>query len=189
MSIHWGRVSYELLQRCVNFSVQITLQIIRIFCIKILPLLIPYLLVSCMSCIQVKRRYLDWRAMMKRKQFQAELSLSSSSSSSFALKTEYDPSTPEHEAASLESGCDQLLDLSSLPKDYHCDWPELAALNECGQATMAPPGVKMEDNVCEYRVRNRNSSSTPYCHSTACVCTITVRQKVYFNTTGSLYRL
>ncbi|KAI3353776.1 hypothetical protein L3Q82_005004 [Scortum barcoo] len=101
----------------------------------------------------VKRRYLDWRALMKRKQLQAELSLSSSSSSSVALKTEYDQSSPEHEAASLGSGCDQLLDLSGLPKDCHCDWPELAALSEpSGQAMMAPPGVKLEDDVGEYRL-------------------------------------
>uniref|UniRef100_A0A8C4HSB9 Myb/SANT-like DNA-binding domain containing 4 with coiled-coils n=2 Tax=Dicentrarchus labrax TaxID=13489 RepID=A0A8C4HSB9_DICLA len=91
---------------------------------------------------------------MKRKQLQAELSLSSSSSSSVALKTEYDQSSsPEHEEASLGSGCDQLLDLSGFPKDCHCDWPELAALSEpSGQATMAPPGVKMEDDIAEYRL-------------------------------------
>ncbi|XP_070762155.1 myb/SANT-like DNA-binding domain-containing protein 4 [Enoplosus armatus] len=102
---------------------------------------------------EVKRRYLDWRALMKRKQLQAELSLSSSSSSSVALKTDYDQSSPEHEAASLGSGCDQLLDLSGLPKDCHCDWPELAAFGEqSGQAVMAPPGVKTEDDVIEYRL-------------------------------------
>ncbi|TKS81137.1 Myb/SANT-like DNA-binding domain-containing protein 4 [Collichthys lucidus] len=105
------------------------------------------------TAAEVKRRYLDWRALMKRKQLQAELSLSSSSSSSVALKTEYDQSSPEHEATSLGSGCDQLLDLSGLPKDCHCDWPELAALSEpTGQAMMAPPGVKMEDDVSEYRL-------------------------------------
>ncbi|XP_045896777.1 myb/SANT-like DNA-binding domain-containing protein 4, partial [Micropterus dolomieu] len=105
------------------------------------------------TAAEVKRRYLDWRALMKRKQLQAELSLSSSSSSSVALKTEYDLSSPEHEAASLGSGCDQLLDLSSLPKDCHCDWPELAAFSEpSGQAMMAAPGVKMEDDVREYRL-------------------------------------
>ncbi|KAA8594199.1 hypothetical protein FQN60_005033 [Etheostoma spectabile] len=116
------------------------------------------------TAAEVKRRYLDWRALMKRKQLRAELSLSSSSSSSVALKTEYDQSSPEHETASLGSGCDQLLDLSGLSKDCHCDWPELAALGEpSGQAMMAPLGVKMEDDVSEYRVRNRNSSSTLWC--------------------------
>ncbi|KAK2847122.1 hypothetical protein Q5P01_010121 [Channa striata] len=105
------------------------------------------------TAAEVKRRYLDWRAMMKRKQLQAELSLSSSSSSSLALKTEYDQSSPEHEAASLGSGCDQLLDLSGLSKDYHCDWLELAAVCELsGQDTRALPGVKMEEDVSEYRL-------------------------------------
>uniref|UniRef100_A0A3Q1HU34 Uncharacterized protein n=2 Tax=Anabas testudineus TaxID=64144 RepID=A0A3Q1HU34_ANATE len=90
---------------------------------------------------------------MKRKQLQAELSLASSSSSSLALKTEYDQSSPEHEASSLGAGSEQLLDLSGLPKDYHCDWPELAALSEVsGQAPMAPPGMKMEDDASEYRL-------------------------------------
>ncbi|XP_058490451.1 myb/SANT-like DNA-binding domain-containing protein 4 [Solea solea] len=102
------------------------------------------------TAAEVKRRYLDCRALMKRKHLQAEFSLSSSSSSSLALKTEYDPSSPEHEAASLGSGYDQLLDLSGFPKDCHCDWPELVALS--GQAMMAPPDMKMEDNVSEYRL-------------------------------------
>ncbi|KAJ4935662.1 hypothetical protein JOQ06_017192 [Pogonophryne albipinna] len=75
------------------------------------------------TAAEVKRRYLDWRALMKRKQ---------------------------HEAASLGSGCDQLLDLSSLSKDCHCDWPELVALSEpSGQSIM---GVKMEEDVTEYRL-------------------------------------
>ncbi|XP_071353453.1 LOW QUALITY PROTEIN: myb/SANT-like DNA-binding domain-containing protein 4 [Trachinotus anak] len=105
------------------------------------------------TAAEVKRRYLDWRALMKRKQLQAELSLSFSSPSSLAPKTEYDHSSPEHEAASLESGCDQLLDLSGLPKDCHCDWPELAALGEpSSQAMMAPPDMKMEDDISEYRL-------------------------------------
>ncbi|KAM3615565.1 uncharacterized protein V6R79_004207 [Siganus canaliculatus] len=85
---------------------------------------------------------------MKRKQLQAEFSLSSSSSSSIALKTEYDQSSPEHEAASLGSECDQLLDLSSFPKDCHCDWPDLAALSE----PSVLPGVKVEADIGEYRL-------------------------------------
>uniref|UniRef100_A0AAQ4RD96 Myb/SANT-like DNA-binding domain-containing protein 4 n=1 Tax=Gasterosteus aculeatus aculeatus TaxID=481459 RepID=A0AAQ4RD96_GASAC len=105
------------------------------------------------TAAEVKRRYLDWRALVKRKQLRAELSFPSSSSSSAAPKTEYDQSSSEHEAASLGSGCDQLLDLSCLSKDCHCDWPELASLGEAnGQATVAPPGVKMEDDVSEYRL-------------------------------------
>uniref|UniRef100_A0A3Q1FSC9 Myb/SANT-like DNA-binding domain-containing protein 4 n=1 Tax=Acanthochromis polyacanthus TaxID=80966 RepID=A0A3Q1FSC9_9TELE len=81
------------------------------------------------TAAEVKRRYLDWRALTKKKHLQAELSLSSSSSS-LTMKTEYDQSSPEHEEASLGSGCDQLLDLSGFPKDCHCDWPELVALGE-----------------------------------------------------------
>uniref|UniRef100_A0A8D3BX53 Myb/SANT-like DNA-binding domain-containing protein 4 n=1 Tax=Scophthalmus maximus TaxID=52904 RepID=A0A8D3BX53_SCOMX len=81
------------------------------------------------TAAEVKRRYLDCRALMKRKQLQAELSLSSSTSS-LALKTEYDQSSPEHEVASLGAG---------------------------GHATMAQPDMKMEDDVSEYRVRNRTA--------------------------------
>uniref|UniRef100_UPI001ED81122 myb/SANT-like DNA-binding domain-containing protein 4 n=1 Tax=Scatophagus argus TaxID=75038 RepID=UPI001ED81122 len=104
------------------------------------------------TAVEVKRRYLDWRALMKRKQLQVELALSSSSSS-VALKTEYDQPSPEHETASLGPECDQLLDLSGLPKDCHCDWPELAALSEpSGQVVMGPPGVKMEEDITEYRL-------------------------------------
>lgn len=113
----------------------------------------------------MKRRYLDWRALTKKKQLQAELSLSSSSSS-LVMKTEYDQSSPEHEVASLGSEYDQLLDLSGFPKDCHCDWPELVALsNVGGQSTMVLPGVKMEDDVSEYRVWTINSLLTTYLHS------------------------
>uniref|UniRef100_A0A3Q0T4C3 Myb/SANT-like DNA-binding domain-containing protein 4 n=1 Tax=Amphilophus citrinellus TaxID=61819 RepID=A0A3Q0T4C3_AMPCI len=81
------------------------------------------------TAAEVKRRYLDWRALTKKKQLQAELSRSSSSPS-LAMNTVYDNSSPEHEAPSLGSGCDQLLDLSGFPKDWHCDWPELVALSD-----------------------------------------------------------
>uniref|UniRef100_A0A3B4GDN3 Myb/SANT-like DNA-binding domain-containing protein 4 n=1 Tax=Pundamilia nyererei TaxID=303518 RepID=A0A3B4GDN3_9CICH len=104
------------------------------------------------TAAEVKRRYLDWRALTKKKQLQTELSLSSSPPS-LAIKTEYGNSSPEHEAPSLGSGCDQLLDLSGFPKDWHCDWPEMVALSgSSGQAVGALPGVKMEDDVSEYRV-------------------------------------
>lgn len=89
---------------------------------------------------------------MKRKQLRAELFLSSSSSSSYvAMKTENDQSSPEHEATSLGSECEQLLDLSGLPKDCHCEWPELAVLGEPSEQTMM--ALKMEADVGEYRVR------------------------------------
>ncbi|XP_068612767.1 myb/SANT-like DNA-binding domain-containing protein 4 [Brachionichthys hirsutus] len=104
------------------------------------------------TATEVKRRYLDWRALMKRKQLQTELSLCSSSSS-VALKTEYDQSSSEREPASLGSDCDQLLNFSGLPNDCQCDWPGLGVLGEpSGQATMAPPDVKMEDNASEFRL-------------------------------------
>uniref|UniRef100_A0A672FD24 Myb/SANT-like DNA-binding domain-containing protein 4 n=1 Tax=Salarias fasciatus TaxID=181472 RepID=A0A672FD24_SALFA len=71
------------------------------------------------TAAEVKRRYLDWRSLMKKKQLQAELLLSS-----------------------------LLLDLSAFPKDYHCDWPELVALSEPGGPTgVGLPGVKMENEV------------------------------------------
>lgn len=102
------------------------------------------------TAAEVKRRYLDWRSLMKRKQLQAELSLSSSSSSSLVLKSEYEASSPE--AVSLTSACDQLLDLSGLPKDCHCDWPELTLGDPSSQTLMPPLGVKIEEDVCEYRL-------------------------------------
>uniref|UniRef100_A0A3P9C940 Myb/SANT-like DNA-binding domain-containing protein 4 n=1 Tax=Maylandia zebra TaxID=106582 RepID=A0A3P9C940_9CICH len=113
------------------------------------------------TAAEVKRRYLDWRALTKKKQLQTELSLSSSPPS-LAIKTEYGNSSPEHEAPSLGSGCDQLLDLSGFPKDWHCDWPEMVALSgSSGQAVGALPGVKMEDDVSEYRCGVRFSYADP----------------------------
>ncbi|XP_024911028.1 myb/SANT-like DNA-binding domain-containing protein 4 [Cynoglossus semilaevis] len=105
------------------------------------------------TAAEVKRRYLDCRALMKRKQLQAELSLSSSSSSSLVLKTEYDDSSPVHEAVPLGSGWDQLQDLSGFPKDSQCDWPELMPLSEPnGHALITPADMKMENDVTEYRL-------------------------------------
>lgn len=98
-----------------------------------------------MTVVQVKRRYLDWRALMKKKRLKTEISLSSSSPS-LTIKTEYDQSSPELEATSLGSGCDQLLDLSGFPKD----WPELETLGE--QSEMTPLDVKMEEDISESRV-------------------------------------
>uniref|UniRef100_A0A4W5R9H2 Myb/SANT-like DNA-binding domain-containing protein 4 n=1 Tax=Hucho hucho TaxID=62062 RepID=A0A4W5R9H2_9TELE len=90
---------------------------------------------------EVKRRYLDWRSLMKRKQLRAELSLS--------RKAEYDPSSPEHNA-SLGSG-DQSLDLSSFPKESQCDWQDLADLGEPSGHAMST-GVKMEEEANGYRL-------------------------------------
>ncbi|XP_035623086.1 myb/SANT-like DNA-binding domain-containing protein 4 [Oncorhynchus keta] len=92
---------------------------------------------------EVKRRYLDWRSLMKRKQLRAELSLST------GLKAEYDPSSPEHNA-SLGSR-DQSLDLSSFPKESQCDWQDLADLGEPSGHAMST-GIKMEEEVNGYRL-------------------------------------
>ncbi|XP_070987876.1 myb/SANT-like DNA-binding domain-containing protein 4 [Oncorhynchus clarkii lewisi] len=92
---------------------------------------------------EVKRRYLDWRSLMKRKQLHAELSLST------GLKAEYDPSSPEHNA-SLGSR-DQSLDLSSFPKESQCDWQDLVDLGEPRRHAMST-GIKMEEEVNGYRL-------------------------------------
>ncbi|XP_035635773.1 myb/SANT-like DNA-binding domain-containing protein 4 [Oncorhynchus keta] len=92
---------------------------------------------------EVKRRYLDWRSLMKRKQLRAELSLST------GLKAEYDPSSPEHDA-SLGSG-DQSLDLSGFPKESQCDWQDLADLGEPSGHSMSTE-VKLEEEANGYRL-------------------------------------
>ncbi|XP_036392737.1 myb/SANT-like DNA-binding domain-containing protein 4 [Megalops cyprinoides] len=83
------------------------------------------------TAAEVKRRYLDWRALMKRKQIRAELS---------GLKNEYDPSSPDNENSL--SG-DQSVDLSGFPKDSACDWQDLSDLGEPSSHTSS--GIKMED--------------------------------------------
>ncbi|XP_051522284.1 myb/SANT-like DNA-binding domain-containing protein 4 [Myxocyprinus asiaticus] len=89
---------------------------------------------------EVKRRYLDWRALMKRKQLQAELAS--------GLKAEFEPSSPDNEA-SLGGG-DQSLDLSGFSKDSACDWQDLTDLGEPSTHTA---GVKMEDDdASSYRL-------------------------------------
>ncbi|KAJ7995293.1 hypothetical protein DPEC_G00243030 [Dallia pectoralis] len=95
------------------------------------------------TAAEVKRRYLDWRSLMKRKQLRAELSLST------GLKAEYEPSSPEHDA-SLGSG-DQSLDLTGFPKESQCDWQDLADLGEPSGHAIAT-GVKMEDETNGYRL-------------------------------------
>ncbi|KAJ8280440.1 hypothetical protein GJAV_G00054590 [Gymnothorax javanicus] len=83
------------------------------------------------TAAEVKRRYLDWRALMKRKQIRAELS---------GIKNEYNPSSPDNENSL--SG-DQSLDLSGFPKDSACDWQDLSDLGE--PSSHASSGIKMED--------------------------------------------
>ncbi|KAI2656487.1 Myb/SANT-like DNA-binding domain-containing protein 4 [Labeo rohita] len=92
------------------------------------------------TAAEVKRRYLDWRALMKRKQLQAELASE--------LKQEFESSSPDNDA-SLGGG-DQSLDLSGFSKDSSCDWQDLTDLGEPSTHT---PGVKMEDDeASSYRV-------------------------------------
>ncbi|CAL8336016.1 unnamed protein product [Boreogadus saida] len=104
------------------------------------------------TAAEVKRRYLDWRTLMKRKQLRAELSVCLFPASSLALKEEGEHSSPEHDAAMLGSACDQLVDLSGFPKDHHCNWQELVALGEpSGHTMMSASGVKIEEDASEYR--------------------------------------
>ncbi|XP_073674498.1 uncharacterized protein msantd4 [Garra rufa] len=92
------------------------------------------------TAAEVKRRYLDWRALMKRKQLQAELAS--------GLKQEFEASSPDNDA-SLGGG-DQSLDLSGFSKDSSCDWQDLTDLGEPSTHT---PGVKMEnDEANSYRL-------------------------------------
>ncbi|RXN24260.1 myb SANT-like DNA-binding domain-containing 4 [Labeo rohita] len=92
------------------------------------------------TAAEVKRRYLDWRALMKRKQLQAELAS--------GLKQEFESSSPDNDA-SLGGG-DQSLDLSGFSKDSSCDWQDLTDLGEPSTHT---PGVKMEDDeASSYRL-------------------------------------
>ncbi|XP_057206618.1 myb/SANT-like DNA-binding domain-containing protein 4 [Triplophysa rosa] len=92
------------------------------------------------TAAEVKRRYLDWRALMKRKQLQAELAS--------GLKAEFEPSSPDNEASL--GGCDQSLDLSGFSKDSGCDWQDLTDL---GEPSTNASGVKMEDDeASSYRL-------------------------------------
>ncbi|XP_065136078.1 uncharacterized protein msantd4 [Paramisgurnus dabryanus] len=92
------------------------------------------------TAAEVKRRYLDWRALMKRKQLQAELAS--------GLKAEFEPSSPDNEASS--GGGDQSLDLSGFSKDSACEWQDLTDLGEPSTHTT---GVKMEDDeTSSYRL-------------------------------------
>ncbi|XP_012693337.2 myb/SANT-like DNA-binding domain-containing protein 4 [Clupea harengus] len=89
------------------------------------------------TAAEVKRRYLDWRALMKRKQIRAELAS--------GLKSEYEQPclSPDENEASL-SGGDQSLDVSGFAKEAACDWQDLSDLGEPSSHT--PSGVKMEDD-------------------------------------------
>uniref|UniRef100_A0A8C9QXU5 Myb/SANT-like DNA-binding domain-containing protein 4 n=1 Tax=Scleropages formosus TaxID=113540 RepID=A0A8C9QXU5_SCLFO len=85
------------------------------------------------TAAEVKRRYLDWRALMKRKQIRAELS---------GLKNEYNSSSPDNENSL--SG-DQSADLSGFPKDSTCDWQDLSDLGEPSKGEVE---AEEEDDDC-----------------------------------------
>ncbi|KAG5269306.1 hypothetical protein AALO_G00200560 [Alosa alosa] len=90
------------------------------------------------TAAEVKRRYLDWRALMKRKQMRAELA------SGLKAGGEYEaPCLSPDNDASL-SGGDQSLDVSGFAKEAACDWQDLSDLGEPSSHT--PSGVKMEDD-------------------------------------------
>ncbi|MBN3313898.1 MSD4 protein, partial [Atractosteus spatula] len=84
------------------------------------------------TAVEVKRRYLDWRALMKRKQIRAELA---------DIKNEFNPSSPDVENSL--SG-DQGVDLGGFPKDSSCDWQDLSDLGE--PSSHPSSGIKMEDD-------------------------------------------
>ncbi|RXM93711.1 Myb/SANT-like DNA-binding domain-containing protein 4 [Acipenser ruthenus] len=84
------------------------------------------------TAVEVKRRYLDWRALMKRKQVRAELS---------QVKNEYNLSSPDI-YNSVSS--DQSVDLSGFSKDLSCEWQDLS---EFGEPNSQPSSsVKIEDD-------------------------------------------
>uniref|UniRef100_W5MJ48 Myb/SANT-like DNA-binding domain-containing protein 4 n=1 Tax=Lepisosteus oculatus TaxID=7918 RepID=W5MJ48_LEPOC len=91
------------------------------------------------TAVEVKRRYLDWRALMKRKQIRAELA---------DIKNEFNPSSPDVENSL--SG-DPSVDLGGFPKDSSCDWQDLSDLGE--PSSHPSSGIKMEDDdPSNYRV-------------------------------------
>ncbi|XP_063061554.1 myb/SANT-like DNA-binding domain-containing protein 4 isoform X2 [Engraulis encrasicolus] len=97
------------------------------------------------TAAEVKRRYLDWRALMKRKQLRAELASS-------GMKNEYKAPclSPDHDAASLGAG-EPSLDMSAFGRDGGCDWQDLPDLGEPSSHTSS--GIKMEDDdPNEYRL-------------------------------------
>lgn len=108
------------------------------------------------TAAEVKRRYLDWRALMKRKQLRAELASS-------GMKNEYKAPclSPDHDAASLGAG-EPSLDMSAFGRDGGCDWQDLPDLGEPSSHTSS--GIKMEDDdPNEYRVRDEYICLTSQC--------------------------
>ncbi|XP_062311102.1 myb/SANT-like DNA-binding domain-containing protein 4 [Osmerus eperlanus] len=78
------------------------------------------------TAVEVKRRYLDWRVLMKRKQVRAELS---------GLKDENDPSLSED---NVLCRADLPPDLGGFPKDQDCDWQNFSDMERAN----SPPAVQ-----------------------------------------------
>ncbi|XP_061105985.1 myb/SANT-like DNA-binding domain-containing protein 4 [Conger conger] len=78
------------------------------------------------TAVEVKRRYLDWRVLMKRKQVRAELS---------SLKDENDPSLSED---NVLCRADLPPDLGGFPKDQDCDWQNFSDMERAN----SPPAVQ-----------------------------------------------
>ncbi|KAI4900373.1 hypothetical protein NFI96_005006 [Prochilodus magdalenae] len=80
---------------------------------------------------EVKRRYLDWRTLMKRKQLRAQLAA--------GLQPDYDPPCSPDNEASLSG--EPLQEPGGFPKDSQGYWQDLPDLGE----NSIHCGVKMED--------------------------------------------
>ncbi|XP_036380998.1 myb/SANT-like DNA-binding domain-containing protein 4 [Megalops cyprinoides] len=83
------------------------------------------------TAAEVKRRYLDWRVLMKRKQVRAELS---------DLTNEYDPQSLDND--SVLSRGEPSLDLFS--KNLDCDWQGQDLPDPSGNSGHPSSGVKQE---------------------------------------------
>ncbi|XP_062408688.1 myb/SANT-like DNA-binding domain-containing protein 4 [Sardina pilchardus] len=92
------------------------------------------------TAAEVKRRYLDWRSLMKRKQIRAELA--SGLKAGGGGQYEAPCLSPDNDASL--SGGDQSLDVSGFAKEAACDWQDLSDLGEPSSHTLS--GVKMEDD-------------------------------------------
>ncbi|XP_051782853.1 myb/SANT-like DNA-binding domain-containing protein 4 [Erpetoichthys calabaricus] len=98
------------------------------------------------TAVEVKRRYLDWRALMKRKQMRADLS---------DIKNEFNPSSPDIENSL--SG-DQSMDLNGFPKDSSCDWQDLAEFGE--PSSLPSSGIKVEEEPHNYRLEGATTGGS-----------------------------
>ncbi|KAG9351433.1 hypothetical protein JZ751_022683 [Albula glossodonta] len=83
------------------------------------------------TAAEVKRRYLDWRVLTKRKQVRAELS--------DLHENEYD--SPSLSNENVINRGDPSTNLSSFPKDLDSDWQDLSSMGKAGSHPSS--GVKL----------------------------------------------